>query len=167
MRQKTERKQHQFGIPMPIWDKLEDIKDHLGVASMNDAFQYCVIQTYKKEIDNYMVAIKTRGARPTSMDPVERAQAKVIGAEAEKEAKKKIIHEQGLKLCALLDGQVIETNGLFSCAFDTYEVVNPNYAIKGALTVPFEQLNENHVVNQVRPVGTKKEEAITIYNNME
>lgn len=48
MKQKTERKQHLFGIPLPIWDRLEAIKKHLGVASANDALQYCINQTYKE-----------------------------------------------------------------------------------------------------------------------
>lgn len=52
MKQKTERKQHLFGIPLPIWERLEAIKKHLGVASANDALQYCINQTYKEFNDS-------------------------------------------------------------------------------------------------------------------
>jgi hypothetical protein len=51
MKQKTERKQHLFGIPLPIWERLEAIKKHLGVASANDALQYCINHTYRSEFE--------------------------------------------------------------------------------------------------------------------
>lgn len=49
MRQKTERKQHLFGIPIPIWSKLEKIQKNLGLSTANDAVQYCINLTYKTE----------------------------------------------------------------------------------------------------------------------
>jgi hypothetical protein len=167
MRLKTERKKYQTNFPMPIWDKVEDIQNDLGLSSASEVLQYCVIFTHEKKMNNYVTAIKSRSARPTAVDPVERAKAKVEGAEAEKEAKKELIHTQGLRLCKLLDGKVIETNGLFSCAFDTYELVNPNYATKGSMVVPFEQLSESQVINQIRPAGTKRDHVIEVYNNMD
>tara|TARA_R110000868_G_scaffold114344_4_gene306448 strand:- start:3127 stop:3627 length:501 start_codon:yes stop_codon:yes gene_type:complete len=166
MKQKIERKKYPTNFPMTIWDKIDDIQNDIGLSTASEVLQYCVIFTHEKKMNNYVQAIKSR-PRATAVDPVERAKAKVEGAEAEKEAKKRIIHDQGMRLCKLLQGEVVETSGLYSCKYDAYEVVNPNYATKGAMTVPFEQLSESHVTNQIRPVGTKREDAIRIYNAME
>lgn len=51
MRQKTERKKHLFGIPLPTWDRLEVIQKELGLTTANDAVQYCINQTYRAEFN--------------------------------------------------------------------------------------------------------------------
>lgn len=167
MRKKTERRRLNLNLPIPIWDKLGEIQNTLGLSGYADVVQYAIIQTHKKECDNYVNVIKSRSSRINSTDPTERAKAKIESARAEKEAKDQLIHEEGLRICSLLDGNVIENNGLYACEFNTYEIVNPNYATKGLLTVPFEQLSESHAINQVRPTGKTRDEAIKILNEME
>lgn len=163
MRKKIDRQRLQLNLPVNIVDKLQAIQETLGYATVTETIQHCIIAIYKEEIDNY----KNRIAQPREkLTPEEKAERKMQEDQARKEAEKKIMHDNALRICNLLDGEVIETNGLYACKFNTYEVVNQNYATKGVLTVPFESLKEIHIANQVKPLGTPKQTAIRILEEM-
>jgi hypothetical protein len=163
MRKKIERKRFQLALPVSLIDKLEAIQESFGFSTSTETIQHCIISVFRDEIDNY----KNRIAQPREkLTPEEKVERKMQEDQALRDAEKKVLHDNASRICSLLEGEIIETNGLYACKFDTYEVVNDNYATKGNLVIPFESLKEKHITNQVKPIGTPKQTALRILKEM-
>lgn len=163
MRKKVDRKFISAGIPVSIYEKLEKVQEKIGLPTMVEALVFCIITTYGEKVENY----KVRLAEPKEkLTPEERAERKIREEEIKREAERKVMHENGLRVCEALGGEVVEKNGFYACRFNTYEITNEFYASKGSMTIPFESLNEGYIVDQVRPEGRTREEAEAILANM-
>jgi len=149
-RPKVESKKFIGLINTTVWEKLQQIKEEIGLPYDVRAIEFCIIKTYEEYNKPYMQALKNRAPKE-KLDPEEKAKRYLEDQDARREAIKNETIARGNEIAQQLDGTIIDHgNGFYSVQYKTYDLSTPNYVSVGTLTVPFEQLDETNVVNQYR-----------------
>lgn len=136
---------------IPIWDKLQAIKDETGLSYDISVIEHCILATYDARNKPYIQAIRNRALNIRETDPGKKAQRYMDEQSARKDLLKQETVDKGFEIAKGLDGKVIEHgNGFYSCEYQTYDLATPHYVSVGKLTIPFDQLDENNIINQYK-----------------
>lgn len=144
---KKDRKAYSGKFHLPIWEKLQEIKEVKGLSSDMSTIEYAIISTHERAFPAYVKNTVPKKA----LSPEDRARRTLDREDEIRLARRSEMYKDGEVIAEQLNGEIIEhAGGNKTCVYNTYDLSTPTYVTVGEAEVPLDQLNQSHIDSQYR-----------------
>lgn len=131
---------------------ISELMEEYGYVNISEAVRSAIASHHAKTFGQGYVRVQHK--RLSLMDKMDKKTDKEeykMKKTIREEATKELVEAEGKRICEALKGTIQkENNGRYSCTYKTYTKMAGGKMFEGENRVPFEELSEEHVVNQYK-----------------